>query len=89
MLKPRKTGDDPRNYRPISLHCTPYKLFERVLHHRLKPYIEATLPPDQADFRTGRNCCEQVLFAILIEKGFQENLKMGVVLLDLTDLYKN
>lgn len=38
------------------------------------------LPKEQASFRSGRNCCEQVLaLTIHVENGFQEKLKSEAV----------
>lgn len=84
ILKPNKKGYDPKNYRPISLLSVVYNLFERLLLGRL----ERTLPKEQAGFGNGRNCREQVLALTKhVENGLQENLKSGVVFLDLSAAY--
>lgn len=88
VLKPGKTPDDPKNYRPISLLCTPYKLLERVLLMRLQPVLEPHLPDEQAGFRKNRNCTDQVLaLTTHIEAGFQYKLKSGGVFIDLSSAY--
>ena len=38
--KPNKPTDDPKNYRPISLRCVPFKLLARLLLVRLEPIID-------------------------------------------------
>ncbi|KAJ8388028.1 hypothetical protein AAFF_G00148190 [Aldrovandia affinis] len=43
LLKPGKDPNLSKSYRPISLLCTTYKLFERLLLSRLSPQIDAEL----------------------------------------------
>lgn len=88
ILKPNKPGNDSRNYRPISLLSVVYKLFERLLLRRISPLLERSIPMEQAGFRSGRNCCEQVLaLTTYVENGFQNKMKSGVVFLDLSAAY--
>ncbi|KAL4104035.1 hypothetical protein QTP88_019348 [Uroleucon formosanum] len=88
ILKPNKPGNDPRNYRPISLLSVIYKLFERLLLRRMSPLLDRTIPMEQAGFRSGRNCCEQVLaLTTYVENSFQNKLKSGAVFLDLSAAY--
>lgn len=88
ILKPGKPENDPKSYRPISLLLVVYKLFERVLLTRIIEQIEKHLPKEQAGFRRGRSCGEQVLSMVThIENGFQNKLKSGAVFLDLTCAY--
>ena len=88
ILKPGKPADRPESYRPISLLCTTYKLFERLLLTRISPLVEPTLPAEQAGFRPGRNCADQVLaLTTNIKAGFQRRLKTGVALVDLSSAY--
>lgn len=88
IQKQGKSGENPGDYRPISLLCVAYKIFERVLLGRLDPLLEGMLPATQAGFRKGRSCCEQVLaLTTYIEQGFQKKKKTGVVFLDLTSAY--
>ena len=42
--KPTKPVGDPKNYRPISLLCVPYKFLERLTYARVKALIDALLP---------------------------------------------
>ena len=48
----------PRRYRPISLLCHMYKLFERMV---LNPITEHTIIEEKAAFRTGKSCTRQLL----------------------------
>ena len=90
VLKPNKSADDAKNYRPISLLCVPLKLLERSLLSRLDAVIDRKLPPEQAGFRHGRSTTDQVtLLTDDIEAGFEHNQKVGEALVDLTAAYDN
>ena len=43
ILKPGKDSAIPKNYRPISLLCHTYKLYERMIINRIAPVIEQRL----------------------------------------------
>jgi hypothetical protein len=53
-----KKGDPqlPSNYRPISILPILYKLFSRILHQRLRKYLDPEQCVDQAVFRAGFSC---------------------------------
>ena len=51
LLKPGKDPSSPKSFRPISLLCHLYKLYERLILNRLSPIIEHVLIPEQAGFR--------------------------------------
>jgi len=88
LLKPGKDPEKPESYRPISLLCTSYKLFEKLLLNRLAPSVEDQLIEEQVGFRKGRSCCGQVLNLVqFIEDGFEKKLKTGIVLVDLRAAY--
>ena len=50
-----------KNYRPISLLCHLFRLFERLILNRLGPITEEHLIQEQAGFRPGKSCTGQVL----------------------------
>uniref|UniRef100_A0A2A4JQG8 Reverse transcriptase domain-containing protein n=1 Tax=Heliothis virescens TaxID=7102 RepID=A0A2A4JQG8_HELVI len=88
ILKPGKSDDQPENYRPIALLSCVYKLLERLILIRIEPYLDAVTPPEQAGFRRGRNCVDQVLaLTNHIEGGFQNKMKSTAVFIDLTAAY--
>ncbi|KAJ3602080.1 hypothetical protein NHX12_029840 [Muraenolepis orangiensis] len=88
LLKPGKTAEDPKAYRPISLLCVPFKILERMILSRIEPVVDPQLPREQAGFRRGRSTVDQVtLLTQDIEDSFQAKEKVGVVLLDLTAAY--
>ena len=88
LLKPGKDPSSPKSYRPISLLCILYKLFERLILARIQPIVEQHLSPDQAGFRPGRSCCSQILnLTQYIEDGYETKQITGAVFVDLTAAY--
>lgn len=88
IKKPGKPPELAESYRPIALLSTVLKLFERLMYNRICDKINEIIPPEQAGFRTGRSCTDQVLaLTNFIENGFQLKLKTGLVLVDLTAAY--
>eukprot|EP00057_Strongylocentrotus_purpuratus_P005102 XP_003730216.1 PREDICTED: RNA-directed DNA polymerase from mobile element jockey-like [Strongylocentrotus purpuratus] len=88
ILKPGKDPNEAKSYRPISLLCHLFNLFERLILNRLGPVTEQHLIPEQAGFRPGRSCTGQVLnLTQHIEDGFEKNEPTGVVFVDLTAAY--
>lgn len=88
VLKPGKPKNLVESYRPISLLCVCYKVFERIIHNRIANDIYANTPADQAGFIPERNCCDQVLALVThIEAGFQDKRKTTTVFIDLTSAF--
>ena len=88
ILKPGKDPANPKSFRPISLLCHLYKLFERMLLCRLSAAVEDKLIPEQAGFRAGKSCTSQILnLTQHIEDGFQRGMVTGVAFVDLTAAY--
>ncbi|KAJ8710342.1 hypothetical protein PYW07_009708 [Mythimna separata] len=86
--KPGKPLNDPKSYRPISLLCHTYKLFERLLLNRLATVVDPKLIPEQAGFRPGKSCSSQVLrLTQHIEDGYEAQKVTGVVFVDLSAAY--
>ena len=61
ILKPGRDSAIPKIYRPISLLCHTYKLYERLILNRKTPTIEQHLIKEQAGFRAGKSCTSQLL----------------------------
>jgi len=57
-----KKGDLTRctNSRGISLFSIPGKVMATVILNRMRIAIDKKLRPNQAGFRSGRSCCEQI-----------------------------
>ena len=85
ILKPRKDSSIPKNYRPISLLCQTYKLYERMTLNRIAPAIEQHLIKEQACFRSGKSCSSQLLnLTQHIEDGYEESMITGPAFADLS-----
>lgn len=88
ILKPGKTSDDPRNYRPISLLCHTYKILERMIHNRLSAAIDPHLIPEQAGFRPGKSTSSQIInLTQFIENGYEGRKITAAAFIDLTAAY--
>ncbi len=88
ILKPGKDSSIPKNYRPISLLCHTYKLFERLLLNRLNSFTDEVLIKEQAGFRSGKSCTSQLLnLTQHIEDGYEKNVITGTVFVDLSAAY--
>lgn len=76
LLKPGKKEEEPESYRPIALLSVTLKLLERLIYNRICDEIDKRIPPEQAGFRKGRSCADQVVsLTNHIENGYQRNLK--------------
>ncbi|CAH2208836.1 jg9730 [Pararge aegeria aegeria] len=88
VFKAGKTEDLAESYRPITLLSCTFKLLQRLLFIRISLYMEAVFPAEQARFRSGLSCTNQVLALLShIETGFQKQMKSTVVFIDLTAAY--
>ena len=59
ILKPGKDSAIPKNYRPISLLCNAYNLYERLILNRVSPLLEQHLIKEQGGFRPEMSCTIQ------------------------------
>ena len=81
ILKPGKDSAIPISYRPISLLCHTYTLFERMILNRIAPTIEQHLIKEHVGFRPGKSCTQH------IEEGYQESMIIGTASVDLSAAY--
>ena len=71
------------NWRGINLLSVPGKVFCRVLLHRLKAAIERILREEQAGFRSGRSCVDQIfVLRTLIEQSLEWNSPLYINFID-------
>ena len=84
ILKPGKDSTLPKSYRPISLLCLTYKLFERMILDRLM------IIDQQAGFRPEKSTTGQLLnLTQHIEDGYiyERGVVTGTVFVDLSAAY--
>ena len=88
ILKPGKDSAIPKNYRPISILCHTYKLYERLILNRVSLLLEQHLIKGQAGFRPGKSCTSQLLnLTQHIEDGNQRGMITGAAFVDLSAAY--
>ena len=87
LLKPGK--DSARDiYRPISLLCDTYKLYERIIIHRIASMVKKHLIKEQTGLRPGKSCISQLLnLNQNIEDGDQRGMVIGAAFVDLSAAY--
>lgn len=74
-----------KNYRGISLLAIAYKLMERILLNRILPIRELYTRENQAGFRPGRSCTDQIFsFRQIIELHHEFRQPTVVAFLDFT-----
>ena len=88
ILKPGKDSTIPNNYRPISLLCHTYKLYERMIINRIAPVVEQRLIKEQAGLGTEKSCPSQLLnLTQHTEDGYQRGMITGAAFVDLSAAY--
>ena len=62
IVKLPKKGDlgDFNKWRGITLLSSVWKLFYTILLKRMKKEVDSILREEQAGFRLGRSCCDQI-----------------------------
>ena len=60
------------NYRGISLISIAAKVYNRILLDRIRPHVDPMLRNNQAGFRPGRSCAQQIHILRRIMEGFKE-----------------
>ena len=74
LVKLPKKGDlhDCKNFRGISLLSVPSKILNRVILERLREAVDTRLRDNQAGFRKGRPCADQITtLRIIIEQSLE------------------
>jgi hypothetical protein len=71
------------NYRGISLLSTAYKVYAKIVNNRLRKISEVIILEDQAGFRTGRSCIDDVFtLKQIISKRAEYNLETHLAFID-------
>ena len=88
ILKQDKDTSIPKSYRPISLLYHTYNLLERMILNRLNPITKQTIIKEQAGFRVGKSCTNQLVNPTQhIKDGYEKSLITGTVFVDLPAAY--
>ena len=72
LLYKKGDRDDPRNYRPITLLNTDYKILTKVLVSRLKKVMDEFVSAPQTGFVPKRQITENTLLSRLIQSYLAE-----------------
>ena len=89
ILKPGEDSAISKSYRPISLLCHTYKLYEIMILNRISPTIEQHLIKEQASFRHGKSCTSQLLnLTQHIEDGYKDSMINGTAVVDDTVIHR-
>ena len=71
------------NYRGISLLSIAAKVYNKILLNRIRVHVDPILRSNQAGFRTGRSCTQQIHILRRIMEGFQDRqLPLTVTFID-------
>ena len=70
-----------KNWRPVALLNTDYKILAKVLANRLKPHIDKLIHPDQTGYIKGRYIGENIRTVDDIVEYFRRTNKSGIILL--------
>ena len=71
------------NYRGISLLSIAAKVYNKILLNRIRDYVDPILRKNQAGFRPGRSCAQQIHILRRIMEGFQDyQLPLTVTFID-------
>ena len=92
ILKPGKDPTKPASYRPISLLAALGKLFEKLIHWRLREIIDELriLPPEQFGFRPGHSTIHQLVrLRNTVEHNKQHARSTAVIMLDFEKAFDN
>ena len=81
QLYKKKERDLFKNYRPISLLCSDYKLYTSVLAKRLSSVVHHVIPACQTGFTPGRFICENTMFTSMLIEYLTKLGKPGVLLM--------
>ena len=67
------------NYRGISLYISLFiaaKVYNKILLYRIRPHVDPLLRSNQAAFRPGRSCAQQMHILRRIMEGFLKNTNL-------------
>lgn len=87
IIHKKGNKEDLKNYRPLTLMNTDYKIIAKVLANRLKESIREVVGSHQTGFIKGRNIKYNVVEAYLAIKHRSRNSANAIILLDFKKAY--
>jgi hypothetical protein len=81
LIYKKKSRQDIRNYRPISLLCTNYKIIAKVMAQRMKAVLSTLIHADQTGFLKDRYIGENISLFLDIQGHLAKEVKPGLALL--------
>ena len=85
LIKLPKKGDlsNCNNYRGIMLLSVPGKVLSRIILERMKDMVDVSLRGEQAGFRRGRSCADQIAtLRMIIEQSLEWNSSLYINFVD-------
>lgn len=85
IIKLPKKGDltDCNNWRGINILCVALKVFMKIILERMVNVIDKKIRPNQAGFRPGRSCIDQInTIRIIIEQSVELNSPLYLLFID-------
>ena len=85
-----KAGDtsDPKKWRPVAILDVSYKVFAKIIYHRLQPLLDKEQASDQMGFRSHSGTDDALLvLECMSGKALEWNLDMWVVSIDLSKAF--
>ena len=85
-----KTGDfkNAASWRPIAILPVCYKVFAKVLHHRLRAILEPKISEDEMGFMPGRGCDEALLvLEMVVQMSLDQHMPLWLASLDLSKAF--
>jgi hypothetical protein len=77
----KKSREDIRNYRPISLLCLDYKIIAKALAERMKSVISSVVHKDQTGFLKNRYIGENITLFLDTQEYLSKSSKRGYAFL--------
>ena len=88
LYKGKGKRDEYKNHRGISLLSIPGKVYGRVVIEKVMKVTEHKICEEQAGFRKGRGCVDQIfILRLVVEKFLAKNKKLYVAFMDLEKAY--
>jgi hypothetical protein len=81
LIFKKSSRQDLRNYRPISLMCSDYKVIAKALAERMKQVLPSIIHEDQTGFLKGRYIGENITVFLDVQEYLLKEVKPGLAFL--------